>query len=64
MKPKREPHTFFKHPELKLLMVAVFFLGITWPVFNLGSMPLLITFMMISSVWCIAVLLLFLMRHE
>jgi len=54
----------FKHPELKLFVVVVFFLAITWPVFNQDRLPLLTTFLTITGVWIMAIIFLFLMRHE
>lgn len=64
MKLKHQFKQLFKHPELKLFFLALMFLAISWPVFNQSQIPLIASFSIISAVWLVTVLLLFLMRNE
>ncbi|WP_157834611.1 hypothetical protein [Oceanospirillum beijerinckii] len=53
-----------KHPEMKLFVVTVIFLAISWPVFNQDRLPLQTSFLLISGIWLLTVAMLFLMRRE
>lgn len=64
MKLQRRVIRLLKHPEMKLFVVAVIFLAISWPVFNQDRLPLMTTFLLISGIWLFSVMMLFFMRRE